>query len=136
MQRTVQLGDAAGACWLRFYMSDDYCGGLDLTMTGDRRTGSAENRKRGMRFAEVTVDGEVVWERDVLGLNPRPTSRRFYTVDISDATRGKDEVNVALQVSDRQGSGDAPFATDVFWAGPELLRGIAVSYTHLRAHET
>ncbi len=125
VSRTVQLGDTGGQCWLRFYMSDDYCGGMDRTFEGDRVAASTENKKRDMRFAEVLVDGEMVWEKDVLGLNPRPATRRFYTVDISDATRGKDEVTVALQVSDRQGSGEAPFATEVFWAGPELLREIA-----------
>lgn len=124
VQRTVKLGDAAGHCWLRFYESDDYCGGMDKTLVGDHLASQTENRKGDMRFAEVTVDGQIVWERDVLGLNPRPASRRFHTVDISELTRDKNRVTIALQVTDRQGSDDAPFATDVFWAGVELLTGI------------
>ncbi len=123
VSRTVAV-PAEGGCYLRFYVSDDYCGGLDLEMEGDRRVGSFENRKADMRFCEVLVDGEQVWELDVLGMNPRPADRRFYLVDISDAVRGKDEVTVSLQVRDRQAT-DQPFATDVFWAGVEIFPGIA-----------
>lgn len=122
VSRTVAV-PAEGGCYLRFYVSDDYCGGLDLEMEGDRRVGSFENRKTDMRFCEVLVDGEQVWELDVLGMNPRPADRRFYVVDISRAVRGKDEVEVSLQVRDRQAT-DQPFLTEVFWAGVEVFPGI------------
>lgn len=123
VSRTVPV-DGSGACWLRFYLSDDYCGGKDLQMEGDRRVAEFENRKAGMRFAEVLVDGEQVFELDVLGRNPEPARRRFYLVDLSRAARGKREVTVGLQVRDRAGSGDAPFATDVFFAGVEVFGGL------------
>lgn len=123
VSRTVPVA-GAGTCWLRFYVSDDYCGGKDLQMEGDRRVAEFENRKADMRFAEVLVDGEQVFELDVLGRNPEPASRRFYLVDITEAARGKDAVTVSLQVRDRAGSGDAPFATDVFFAGVEVFDGL------------
>ncbi|MEA3401696.1 MAG: hypothetical protein U9R79_10690, partial [Armatimonadota bacterium] len=123
LSRTIPV-DTEGDCWLRFYVSDDYCGGNDHIYEGDRRVKAIENRKRDMRYAQVLIDGEPVWEMDVLGRNPLPASRRFHLVDISDAVRGKDEVTISLQVRDRTGSGDAPFYTDVFWAGVELLGGI------------
>ncbi len=122
VSRTVPVPEEGG-CYLRFYVSDDYCGGNDYEFEGDRRSATFENRKRDMRFCEVLVDGERVWEMDVLGLNPRPAQRRFYLVDISNEVRDRDEVTVALQVRDRQAS-EKPFATDVFWAGVELFPGI------------
>ncbi len=124
VQRKVKLTNAEGGCYLRFYVSDDYCGGWDREFEGDRSVGKTENRKRDMRFAEVLVDGKRVWETDVLGMNPRPARDRFYVADISRQARGKDEVTITLQVSDRQGSGEAPFATEVFWAGVELFEGV------------
>ena len=125
VQRTVKLDGGAGGCYLRFYVSDDYCGGWDREFEGDRSVAKTENRKADMRFAELLVEGQLVWELDVLGMNPRPAARRFYLVDISKHTRGKNEAAIALQVSDRQASGEAPFATDVFWAGVELFEGLS-----------
>jgi hypothetical protein len=122
VSRTVTL-PAEGGCYLRFYVSDDYCGGVDREYEGDRAVATFENRKEDMRYCEVLVDGELVWELDVLGHNPRPADRRFYLVDISDAVRGRDEVTVSLQVRDRRAS-ERPFLTEVFWAGVELFPGI------------
>jgi len=123
VSRTVPV-EADGGCRLRFYVSDDYCGGKDLEFEGDRRSAEFDNRKADMRFAEVLIDGEPVWEMDVLGRNPNPSSHRFYLVDISGAVRGREQVTITLQVRDRADSGDAPFATDVFWAAVELFSGI------------
>ncbi len=121
VSRTVQVPE--GGCYLRFYVSDDYCGGVDRDYEGDRAVATYENKKADMRFCEVLVDGEQVWELDVLGHNPRPADRRFYVVDISDAIRGKDEVTLSLQVRDRRAS-EKDFLTEVFWAGVELFPGI------------
>ncbi len=122
VSRTVPV-DAEGGCYLRFYVSDDYCGGVDRDYEGDRAVATYENKKRDMRFCEVLVDGEQVWDMDVLGRNPRPADRRFYLADISNAIRGKDEVTISLQVRDRQGT-EKPFLTEVFWAGVEMFPGI------------
>ena len=121
VSRTVEVPD--GGCYLRFYVSDDYCGGVDRDYEGDRAVATYENKKADMRFCEVLVDGKQVWQQDVLGRNPLPADRRFYVVDISDAVRGKDEVTLSLQVRDRQSS-ERPFLTEVFWAGVELFPGI------------
>ena len=120
VSRTVPV-EADGGCYLRFYVSDDYCGGVDRDYEGDRAVATYENKKADMRFCEVLVDGEQVWGW-TLGMNPRPADRRFYVVDISDAVRGKGEVTISLQVRDRQAT-DKQFLTECSWRA-ELFPGI------------
>jgi len=113
--RKVALPADASQVMLRVYQSDDYCGGTDPTMVGDRRVSSTENMKKGMRFRQVLVDGEVVHEEDVLGLNPNPAVERIQWHDITNAASGKREVSVALRMIDKQGSGEAKFLTEAFF---------------------
>ncbi|MCE5239746.1 hypothetical protein LLH23_14865 [bacterium] len=123
LERTVQI--APGRAFLRFYNSDDYCGGMDPHMVGDRRESQRENRIKDTRFKQVLVNGKVVWEQDALGLNERPASQRFHLVDITEAAGSKGSFTLALRVEDRKSTAeDEPFATDVYWAGVDVLPGI------------
>jgi hypothetical protein len=123
LERDIKV--APGQTFVRFYSSDDYCGGMDPHMVGDRRESQRENRVKDTRFKQVLVNGKVVWEQDVLGLNERPASRRFHTVDLSAAAGKTGAFTLALRVEDRQPTAeDEPFATDVYWAGVDVLPGI------------
>ena len=131
MTRTVKLlgragvSPAASHVFLRFYNSDDYCGGTEPLLVGDARVSTHENRIKGVRFKQVLVNGKVVWEEDVLGLNPLPADRRFHLVDISDCLGQGGTATLALRVEDRGATAeDQPFATDVYWAGLDLLPGL------------
>ncbi|MEN6546924.1 MAG: hypothetical protein ABFE07_12880, partial [Armatimonadia bacterium] len=125
--RTVTL--PAGGAYLRFYNSDDYCGGMDPTMVGDKRVSTRENKLKDVRFKQVLVNGKVVWEEDVLGMNPNPATRRFVMVEmpgsgsVTPPTSGK--ATITLRVENRAATtADFPFATDVYWAGVDVLPGI------------
>ncbi|MEN6345675.1 MAG: hypothetical protein ABFE16_10215 [Armatimonadia bacterium] len=124
MQRTIAM--PSGHVWLRFYNSDDYCGGNDPTMVGDKRVSSRENKLAGVRYKQVLVNGQVVWEEDALGLNAVPASRRFQLVDVSKAAGQSGKMTVTFRVEDRKATAeDQPFATDVYWAGLDILPGVA-----------
>ncbi|MHB8997321.1 MAG: RIFT barrel domain-containing protein [Armatimonadota bacterium] len=131
VSRTVAIPGGAGVSpekspvFLRFYNSDDYCGGMEPKMVGDARVSSTENRIKDTRFKQVLVNGKVVWEEDALGLNPIPATRRFHLVDISKALGNAKAATVTLRVEDRQPTPeDKPFATDVYWASVDVLPGI------------
>lgn len=118
--RTVPL--APGATYLRFYNSDDYCGGTEPNMVGDARVSTRENRIRDVRLKQVLVNGQVVWSQDVLGRNPVPADRRFYLLDIGRQLGQGKTAELTLRVVNQAGTADdQPFATDVYWAGVELL---------------
>ncbi len=121
LARTVKVPADAGRVVLRFYQSDDYCGGREPKMVGDRRVSVSENFKQGLRFKQVLVNGKPVWEEDVLGRNPQPAARRFYAVDITKEVQSRAEAEIALRVEDREGSGEEPFATEVYFAAVELV---------------
>ena len=116
---------ASSPVFLRFYNSDDYCGGTEPKMVGDARVSTTENRIKDTRFKQVLVNGKVVWEEDALGLNPVPAVRRFHLVDISNCLGQDGQATITLRVEDRKATPeDQPFATDVYWAGVDLLPGI------------
>ncbi len=123
LAREIEIPQHAGAVTLRWYESDTYCGGRERILGGERHGETAlENYKRGMRFARVLVNGEPVWEQDVLGRNPQPASQRVRTADITDAIRkANGKCELALRVEDREGSADEPFAIDVFFATVEVI---------------
>ena len=125
VSRALEAGDGEGA-YLRFYSSDDYCGGNDPTMEGDRRVKSTPNFKQGVRFKQVLVNGEMVWQQDVLGRNELPAHRRFHTVFVpARILRRADPATVSLRVVDVADTPeDEPFATDTYWAGVEVMTGI------------
>lgn len=116
VSRSVPLPPTAEQVFLRVYQSDDYCGGVDPKMVGDRVVSREVNRKGNKRFRQVLVGGKVVHEEDVLGRNPNPAIQRIQWFDITAAVRGKRKVEVALRLLDKQGCGDEPFATDAFFA--------------------
>jgi len=120
LARVIRVPKDTKRCRLRVYQSDDYCGGYEPKMVGDRRVSRTLNRRQGYRFRQVLVDGQVVHEEDVLGRNPLPAVKRVQWLDVTELTKGKETVEVALRVEDRKGTDDAPFATDVFWAAVEL----------------
>ena len=118
--RRVRVPEGARRVMLRVYESDDYCGGAEPKMVGDRRVSTSMNVKEGYRFRQVLVDGVVVAETDVLGRNVQPARDRIRWHDVTEAVRGKGEVDVALRVVDRRGTGDEPFPTDCFFACVDL----------------
>ncbi|MBI2298728.1 MAG: hypothetical protein HYU66_07230 [Armatimonadetes bacterium] len=121
LQGTLPVPPAAGSLVLRWYESDTYCGGREVVLGGPQHGQLAlANFKQGLRFARVLVNGESVWEEDVLGRNPQPSARRFHLVDVTSLVRGG-RCDVAFRVEDRAGSGAEPFAIDVFFATLELL---------------
>ena len=111
---------------LRWYVSDTYCGGRERVLGGaDHGKTAFVNQRKGHRFVQVLVNGTLVWEEDVLGRNPQPARRRVRTADITEALRGNDgRCRVSLRVEDRKGSGDQPFAIDVFWGAVAVLPGL------------
>lgn len=115
IRRTFPLDadDGDQRALLSFYISDDYRGGIENIYQGDRRVGTVENMKVGHRFVEVQVDGRRVWEYDVFGPIPYEWADRFHIIDITEHIRGKDDVEIAFTVVDREGTPD-PFWTDVF----------------------
>lgn len=114
---------ADGATLLIFYLTDDYCGGMDRYYEGDRMIGEVPNLKAEHRFVEIALDGEKIWEEDVLGPNPIPWSHRLRTVDVTQWVRDKDQVEVSITVVDRHNTED-PFWTEVFVSRVALLEGI------------
>ena len=125
LARVIRVPKDAKRCQLRVYQSDDYCGGYEPKMVGDRRVSRTLNRREGYRFRQVLVDGKVIHEEDVLGRNPLPAAKRVQWFDVTELAKGKDAVEVALRVEDRKGTDDAPFATDVFWAAVDLRPDLA-----------
>jgi hypothetical protein len=109
---------------LSFYCTDDYQGGPEPQYDGDRSVGQVQNMKEGYRFVEVSIDGNLVWEQDVLGANPYEWPHLFQTIDITEHTHGKDRINVCVSVVDRRDSAE-PFWTDVFVSRVQVLQGIA-----------
>jgi hypothetical protein len=117
-----------GNTTLSWYYSDTYCGGTERILGGaDHGKAAFANERKAYRFAQVLVNGLLVWEQDTHGRNPQPASRRFYNVDIAAALKAKegDTYRVTLRVEDRLGSADKPFAVDVFWGAIGLLEGVA-----------
>ena len=107
---------------LLWYESDTYCGGRERILGGAKHGQTAlQNYKRGIRFKQVLVNDQIVWEGDVLGRNPQPASRRRHQVDITRfIASGADSCSVSLRVVDKKGSGDQPFAIEAFFAAVEL----------------
>ena len=126
LAREVEVPEHDGTVTLRWYESDTYCGGRERILGGEHHGETAlENYKREMRYKQVLVNGEVVWEEDALGRSPQPARTRIKTADITEALRkagGKCEV--ALRVEDRAGSGEDPFAIDVFFATVEVIEDL------------
>jgi hypothetical protein len=121
--RTIPVVTSDAPVTLRWYESDTYCGGREIVLGGAKHGQTAlENYKREMRFAQVLVNGEKVWEEDVLGRNPQPARTRFRTADITEIVRkAGGRCEVTLRVEDRQGSGEHPFAIDVFFATVDVI---------------
>ncbi len=110
---------------LRWYKTDTYCGGREVQLGGkDHGQLALENYKREMRFAQVLVNGEVVWENDVCGPNPQPARRAVHYADVTELVRKAGRCDVVLRVEDRKGSGEEPFAIDVFFAAVDLLTNL------------
>ena len=123
LTREIEIPEQAETLVLRWYESDTYCGGRERILGGEDHGKTAlENYKSDMRFAQVLVNGEVVWEQDVLGKNPQPARTRIRTADITEAVREADgKCELALRVEDREGSEELPFAIDVFFATVEVI---------------
>lgn len=120
LARRFKVDETAERVLLRVYQSDDYCGGREPQMVGDRRVSTSMNVKQGYRFRQVLIDDAVVAETDVLGRNVQPASERIQWYDISDAVKGKSEVTLALTVVDRKGTGEETFPTDCYFACVDL----------------
>jgi len=116
LTRRVKIAEGAERVLLRVYQSDDYCGGREPKMVGDRRVSTSMNVKQGYRLRQVIIDDAVVAETDVLGRNVQPASERIQWYDVSDAVKGKKEVTLALKVVDRKSTGEETFPTDCFFA--------------------
>ncbi len=114
---------ARGSTLLTFYLTDDYQGGMDRFYEGDRMVGEAPNMKAEHRFVEVALDGEKIWEEDLLGPNPFPWPHRLRTIDVTDLVRDKEQVEVSITVVDRQSTED-PFWSEVFVSRVALLESI------------
>jgi len=121
--RTETVPPDADCVTLRWYESDTYCGGRERVLGGEKHGQTAlENYKKDMRYAQVMVNGEVVWEQDVLGRNPQPAGTRVRTADITAlAQKAGGKCEITLRVEDRQASGEQPFAIDVFWATVQVI---------------
>lgn len=126
IRRDVPLDAADGPLTLRWYYSDTYCGGRERILGGAEHGQTAlENYKRNVRYATVLVNGQRVWEEDVLGRNPQPAKRLFRTADIRQAVgSAAGRCTITLRVEDRQDSGDEPFAIDAFFGTVEVLAGL------------
>jgi len=122
-RRSVVVPKPTGPVMLRFYETDTYCGGNERILGGAAHGQTAlENFKREMRYAQVKVGEQVIWEEDVCGRNPQPAALAFRMFDITGLVPPEGgEVPVTLRVEDRAGSGDLPFAIDVFFATVEVI---------------
>ncbi|MCK5801195.1 MAG: hypothetical protein KAI66_00115, partial [Lentisphaeria bacterium] len=120
---TLKVPPGSRGFSLRWYESDTYCGGRERILGGvDHGKTAMVNRKKDLRFAQILVNDQVVWEEDVLGRNPQPARNRIRTIDITKNVLGANRTcRIALRVEDREGSGENPFAIDVFWGALELL---------------
>ena len=127
--REVPVPDGDGPVMLRWYYTDTYCGGRERILGGARHGQTAlENYKREMRYATVLVNGQPVWEEDVLGRNPQPAKLAFRTADITAAVRAAGgRCEITLRVEDRQDSGDEPFAIDAFFGTVEVIADLRKS---------
>ncbi|MBM3473538.1 MAG: hypothetical protein FJX75_09745 [Armatimonadetes bacterium] len=125
ISRTVDLPqDRTGPLVLRFYLTDDYCGDKQqATYFRDAVKDRISDWKEEVRFCEVLLDDVVVWSKDVIGRNGTTPGERFYDLEISDFVKDKKDVALVFRVKDTADTEDATFATDVFWARPELLWG-------------
>ena len=126
LAREMPLPERAGPLSLRWYVSDTYCGGRERILGGANHGKTAfANERAQHRYAQVWVGDQLVWEQDVLGRNPQPARRRFYSADITDIVpKDAGSCRVRLRVEDRKGSDDKPFAIDVFWAAVQVLPGL------------
>ena len=120
LARRVKIPEAAKRVMLRVYQSDDYCGGQEPKMVGDRRVSTSLNAKQGYRFRQLLIDDAVVAEADVLGRNVQPARERIEWYDVTEAVKGKREVTLALRVIDRQGTGEEAFPTDCYFASVDI----------------
>ncbi|NQT13756.1 MAG: hypothetical protein HQ582_13465, partial [Planctomycetes bacterium] len=118
--RRLMIPEGAERVMLRVYQSDDYCGGPEPKMVGDRRVSTSMNVKEEYRFRQVLIDDVVVTESDVLGRNIQPARDRIEWYDVTEAVRGKREATLALKVVDRQATGEEPFPTDCYFACVDL----------------
>ena len=116
LARRVKIPEGAKRVMARVYQSDDYCGGQEPKMVGDRRVSTSLNAKQAYRFRQVLVDDTVVAETDVLGRNVQPARERIEWYDVTEAVEGKREVTLALRVVDRKGTGEDAFPTDCYFA--------------------
>jgi len=113
---------AKGPLVLRFYLTDDYCGDREQAVYfRDAVQERVADSKAEVRFCEVLLDDVVVWSKDVLGRSGTTAGERFYDLDISELVQGKTEVSLGLRVRDEADTGQEAFATEVYWARPELL---------------
>lgn len=121
--RTVPVSANAETVTLRWYYSDTYCGGRERILGGAQHGQTAlENFKRDLRYATVLVNGEPVWQEDVLGRNPQPAILAFRSADISKPVRrAGGRCEVTLRIEDRKGSDKEPFAIDAFFATVEVI---------------
>ena len=114
LARRLTIPEGAERVMLRVYQSDDYCGGREPKMVGDRRVSTSMNMKEGYRFRQVLIDDAVVAETDVLGRNVQPARERIQWYDVTEVVQGKREVTLALKVVDRKDTGEEPFPTDCY----------------------
>ncbi|MFV1965795.1 MAG: beta-L-arabinofuranosidase domain-containing protein [Pirellulaceae bacterium] len=120
LARRIRIAEGAERVMLRVYQSDDYCGGPEPKMVGDRRVSTSMNRKQGHRFRQVLVDDAIVVETDVLGRNVQPAVERIQWYDITELVRDKPSVTLALRVVDQKDSGDESFPTDGYFASIDV----------------
>ncbi len=134
VNRSLTVPRGAGPVVLRWYETDTYRGGREIHLGGKEHGRLAlENYKRQMRYAQVKVNGVTVWENDVCGPNPQPARRAGHYADVTELVHKSGRCEVSLRVEDRQGSGEQPFAIDVFFAAVELLPDLRLeSATALR----
>ena len=120
LTRRLKIPEGVKHVMLRVYQSDDYCGGGEPKMVGDRRVSTAMNMKEGYRFRQVLIDDTVVDEADVLGRNVQPARKRTQWYDVTDVVKGKQEVALTLKVVDRKSTGEETFPTDCYFARVDL----------------
>lgn len=123
ISRLVPVAETAESVTLRWYYSDTYCGGRERILGGAQHGQTAlENYKRDIRYATVLVNGEPVWQQDVLGRNLQPAKLAFRTAEISEIVRRADgRCEVTLRIEDRKASGEEPFAIDAFFGTVEVI---------------
>ncbi len=119
--RLVDLPKNPKGLVVRFYLTDDYVGDKQQAVYfRDAVKERVSDWKPEVRFAQVLLDDLVIWSKDVLGRSPSTAGERFYDLDISDLVGKKSQVKLTLRVRDEAGTTET-FATDVFWARPELI---------------